>query len=206
MMRPKRIWSTARLADLRARCAAAISARALYTLSRRRFGAGRAALLDRRRLRCRGRSTRFLPKPDCAPPIRSTRSFGSRSTSAAGSRRAACAHAPRTCRSGSPAPRCVSMCIGCCGRAARRIAHAASLGRDGRGILLLGHGGAGKSGTALAGVAAGLQTVGDDYVALSGLRSGRRAAAVPHRQAGPRRPRPHRRAGGAAGASAARTG
>jgi hypothetical protein len=50
-----------------------------------------------------------------------------------------------------------------------RIAHAASLGRDGRGILLLGHGGAGKSGTTLAGVAAGLQTVGDDYVALGGL-------------------------------------
>jgi hypothetical protein len=51
----------------------------------------------------------------------------------------------------------------------RRIAHAASLGRDSRGILLLGHGGAGKSGTTLAGVAAGLQTVGDDYIALSGL-------------------------------------
>ncbi len=51
----------------------------------------------------------------------------------------------------------------------RRIAHAASLGRNGRGILLLGHGGAGKSGTTLAGVAAGLQTVGDDYVALGGL-------------------------------------
>jgi hypothetical protein len=50
-----------------------------------------------------------------------------------------------------------------------RIAHAASVGRDGRGILLLGHGGAGKSGTALAGIAAGLQTVGDDYVALSGI-------------------------------------
>lgn len=51
----------------------------------------------------------------------------------------------------------------------RRIAHAATLGRNGRGILLLGHGGAGKSGTTLAGVAAGLQTVGDDYVALGGL-------------------------------------
>ena len=51
----------------------------------------------------------------------------------------------------------------------RRIAHAASLGQDGRGILLLGHGGAGKSGTALAGLVAGLQTVGDDYVALGGL-------------------------------------
>ncbi|WP_119303748.1 phosphoenolpyruvate carboxykinase (ATP) [Dongia deserti] len=49
-----------------------------------------------------------------------------------------------------------------------RIAHAASLGCDGRGILLLGHGGAGKSGTTLAGLAAGLQTVGDDYLALSG--------------------------------------
>ena len=51
----------------------------------------------------------------------------------------------------------------------QRIAHAATLGRNGRGILVLGHGGAGKSGTALAGLAAGLQTVGDDYVALGGL-------------------------------------
>lgn len=50
-----------------------------------------------------------------------------------------------------------------------RLAHAASLGLDGRGILLLGHGGAGKSATALAGLAAGLQTVGDDYVALGGI-------------------------------------
>ena len=48
-----------------------------------------------------------------------------------------------------------------------RIAHAATLGLNGRGVLLLGHGGAGKSGTTLAGIAAGLQTVGDDYVALS---------------------------------------
>lgn len=51
----------------------------------------------------------------------------------------------------------------------QRIAHAASLGQNGRGILLLGHGGAGKSGTTLAGLAAGLRTVGDDYVALGGL-------------------------------------
>jgi hypothetical protein len=51
-----------------------------------------------------------------------------------------------------------------------RIAHAASLGLNGRGILLLGHGGAGKSGTTLAGIAAGLQTVGDDYVALSSAK------------------------------------
>jgi len=50
----------------------------------------------------------------------------------------------------------------------KRIAHAATLGAAGRGILLFGSGGAGKSGTTLAGVAAGLQTVGDDYVALGG--------------------------------------
>lgn len=50
----------------------------------------------------------------------------------------------------------------------KRIAHAATLGEAGRGILLLGSGGAGKSGTTLAGIAAGLQTVGDDYVALGG--------------------------------------
>ena len=49
-----------------------------------------------------------------------------------------------------------------------RIAHAATLGLHGRGILLLGNGGAGKSGTTLAGLAAGLQTVGDDYIALGG--------------------------------------
>lgn len=49
-----------------------------------------------------------------------------------------------------------------------RLAHAASLGLAGRGILLLGHGGAGKSATCLAGIAAGLQSVGDDYVALGG--------------------------------------
>jgi hypothetical protein len=49
-----------------------------------------------------------------------------------------------------------------------RIAHAATLGLHGRGILLLGNGGAGKSGTTLAGLAAGLRTVGDDYIALGG--------------------------------------
>lgn len=51
----------------------------------------------------------------------------------------------------------------------QRLAHAASLGRAGRGILFLGHGGSGKSGVTLAGLAAGLQTVGDDYLALDGL-------------------------------------
>lgn len=50
----------------------------------------------------------------------------------------------------------------------KRIAHAAALGEAGRGILLFGNGGAGKSGTTLAGVAAGLKSVGDDYVALGG--------------------------------------
>lgn len=46
------------------------------------------------------------------------------------------------------------------------LTHAAALGAEGRGILLVGQGGAGKSGTTLAGLAAGLSTVGDDYVAL----------------------------------------
>lgn len=50
----------------------------------------------------------------------------------------------------------------------KRIAHAATLGAAGRGILLFGSGGAGKSGTTLAGIAAGLTSVGDDYVALGG--------------------------------------
>lgn len=48
-----------------------------------------------------------------------------------------------------------------------RLAHAATLGLDDRGIVLFGRGGAGKSGTTLAGLAAGLSTVGDDYVALA---------------------------------------
>lgn len=47
-----------------------------------------------------------------------------------------------------------------------RLAHAATLGLDNRGVVLFGRGGAGKSGTVLAGLAAGLSTVGDDYVAL----------------------------------------
>jgi hypothetical protein len=45
----------------------------------------------------------------------------------------------------------------------RRLCHAATLGLDGRGILLVGAGGSGKSGTCLAGIANGLDTVGDDY-------------------------------------------
>lgn len=44
-----------------------------------------------------------------------------------------------------------------------RLCHAATLGLDGRGLLLAGAGGSGKSGTTLAGIADGLATVGDDY-------------------------------------------
>lgn len=47
-----------------------------------------------------------------------------------------------------------------------RLAHAATLGSKNGGIVLFGRGGAGKSGTTLAGLAAGLSTVGDDYIAL----------------------------------------
>ena len=47
-----------------------------------------------------------------------------------------------------------------------RLTHGASLGLEHRGILILGKGGTGKSATTLAGLAAGLSTTGDDYVAL----------------------------------------
>jgi hypothetical protein len=47
-----------------------------------------------------------------------------------------------------------------------RLVHAATLGQDGRGVLIAGPGGAGKSGTTLAGVIAGLDSVGDDYVLI----------------------------------------
>lgn len=44
-----------------------------------------------------------------------------------------------------------------------QLCHAGSVGFDGRGVLLVGAGGSGKSGTTLAAVAGGLDTVGDDY-------------------------------------------
>ena len=47
-----------------------------------------------------------------------------------------------------------------------RLAHAATLGFEGRGVLLAGCGGSGKSGTTLAGIANGMSSVGDDYVLL----------------------------------------
>ena len=48
----------------------------------------------------------------------------------------------------------------------RRVVHAASLGREGRGVLIAGDSGAGKSGTTLAGVLGGLDSIGDDYVLI----------------------------------------
>lgn len=47
------------------------------------------------------------------------------------------------------------------------LVHAGTLGYEGQGILLAGQGGSGKSGTVLAGLRHGLQSVGDDYVLAS---------------------------------------
>jgi hypothetical protein len=47
-----------------------------------------------------------------------------------------------------------------------RLVHAAGVGADGSGTLLVGAGGSGKSTTVLSCVAAGLETVGDDYLWL----------------------------------------
>jgi hypothetical protein len=46
------------------------------------------------------------------------------------------------------------------------LTHAASLGLKGRGALIVGPSGSGKSGTTLAGLLNGLESVGDDYVAV----------------------------------------
>jgi hypothetical protein len=48
-----------------------------------------------------------------------------------------------------------------------RLTHASTLGRSGIGVVFFGNSGAGKSGIALAGLSIGLQTIGDDYLALS---------------------------------------
>lgn len=58
----------------------------------------------------------------------------------------------------------------------QRLCHAATLGREGQGILLVGAGGSGKSGTCLAGIANGLDTVGDDYCLVE---QGENVAAYP---------------------------
>jgi hypothetical protein len=47
-----------------------------------------------------------------------------------------------------------------------RLAHAGTLGANGKGVLLAGAGGAGKSGTVAAGLLNGLDSVGDDYVLI----------------------------------------
>jgi len=47
-----------------------------------------------------------------------------------------------------------------------RVIHAGTLAIDGKGVLLAGRGGAGKSGTVLAGVVNGLDSAGDDYVVV----------------------------------------
>lgn len=47
-----------------------------------------------------------------------------------------------------------------------RLVHAGSLAADGRGVLIAGNGGAGKSGTVLAGIMHGLDSAGDDYLAV----------------------------------------
>lgn len=46
----------------------------------------------------------------------------------------------------------------------KRLTHAGVLGKNGIGVLLVGRGGSGKSGTVVGGIAHGLQSVGDDYV------------------------------------------
>jgi len=48
----------------------------------------------------------------------------------------------------------------------RRIIHGATVGNGRIAMLIVGPGGAGKSGTTLAGIAHGLRTVGDDYVVI----------------------------------------
>lgn len=48
-----------------------------------------------------------------------------------------------------------------------QLVHAAAFGIDGRGVLLTGRGGTGKSTTALACLADGFEFVGDDYVVLT---------------------------------------
>lgn len=53
-----------------------------------------------------------------------------------------------------------------------RLAHAGVLGREGQGILLVGRGGSGKSGTVIGGIVHGLQSVGDDYVLLEEAPAG----------------------------------
>jgi hypothetical protein len=53
------------------------------------------------------------------------------------------------------------------GRTAERgMIHAGTLGHHGQGVLLVGAGGSGKSGTTLSGIRNGLTSVGDDYISV----------------------------------------
>lgn len=52
------------------------------------------------------------------------------------------------------------------GQERMRMTHAAVVGIENKGVIVFGKGGSGKSGTTLAALAAGMSTVGDDYVAL----------------------------------------
>jgi len=51
------------------------------------------------------------------------------------------------------------------------LMHAGTLGNSGRGIMLAGEGGSGKSATVLSGIMHGLNSVGDDYVAFQQEKS-----------------------------------
>jgi hypothetical protein len=59
-----------------------------------------------------------------------------------------------------------------------RLVHAGTLAIDGRGVMLVGDGGSGKSGTVLAGILAGLDSAGDDYVVMEASGEGVRARPV----------------------------
>ena len=48
----------------------------------------------------------------------------------------------------------------------KRLSHAGTLGKNGEGIVLVGTGGSGKSGTVIGGIAHGLDSVGDDFVLI----------------------------------------
>ncbi len=52
-------------------------------------------------------------------------------------------------------------------RVGLRLLHAAVIGREAAGVLLVGRGGTGKSSAALAGLMAGMHYVGDDYVLVN---------------------------------------
>lgn len=62
------------------------------------------------------------------------------------------------------------------GRLGLRLVHAGTLGLNGRGVLITGKGGSGKSGTVTGGIMQGFESVGDDYVLID--KSGAEAVAL----------------------------